>query len=143
VLRVWEVDGGMEVFSLRRPGLGVNGVALSPDGRTLAAACEKGVKLYDVETGEERLTVDGGGYGVAFSPDGRRLIAGYTLEMGGRLCVWDVVTGQRLLTLRGQADPKQAGRYIEGGCLAISPDGLRIALDARGGAIKVFEARPE
>jgi tetratricopeptide (TPR) repeat protein len=67
-------------------------VAFSPDGRRLAAAGDRQVKIWDVATGQELLTLRGDpfsymptGWGVQFSPDGLRLA--YTLGDGS--IVWD------------------------------------------------------
>jgi WD40 repeat protein len=43
------------------------------------------VKVWDAETGQEVLSLKGGGSDVAFSPDGKRLAAG---SLGG-VAIWD------------------------------------------------------
>jgi WD40 repeat protein len=54
----------------------VSNVAFSPDGKRLVTASgDKTVKVWDAETGQELLTLKGGG-GIAFSPDGHRLASG-------------------------------------------------------------------
>jgi WD40 repeat protein len=48
-------------------------MAFSPDGKRLASASREGIiKLWDLATGQETMTLKGSEY-VAFSPDGWRL----------------------------------------------------------------------
>jgi WD40 repeat protein len=74
-LRSTETMKFVKEFAGYRGGLSI--LAFSPDGNTLASACDdQTVKLWDVPTGEDLLTL--GGYGgtpwiVRFSPDGKAL----------------------------------------------------------------------
>lgn len=52
----------------------LRGVAFSPDGKLLAVNNNRrGLKIWDIETGQELLTLPGG-YDVRFTPDGTRVI---------------------------------------------------------------------
>src|SRR5262249_39252534 len=103
----------------------VTRLAYSPDGLRLAAASRDGsVKVWDAVTGETCLALGGrtdAVRGVAYSPDGRRLVtAAGGMNKGRELLysevkLWDALTGQEILILRG--------------ALAYSP---RVAFD-RGG----------
>jgi WD40 repeat protein/serine/threonine protein kinase len=131
IVKVWNVQTGQELLSLKvHPSPGI-GVAFSPDGKRLASSGvatggapmpgEAQVHVWDAQTGQEFLTLKGGGRSVAFSPDGKRLASGAK--------VWDVQTGQEVLTLKGG-----------GGSVAFSPDGKRLA-SAGGERLKVWDAR--
>jgi WD40 repeat protein len=98
-------------------------VAFSPDGKRLAS----GSKVWDAQSGQELLTLQGGGGSVAFSPDGKRLAG----PSGGGLRVWDAQTGQELLFLKGG-----------GGSVAFSPDGHRLASGGTDGTVKIWDATP-
>jgi WD40 repeat protein/tRNA A-37 threonylcarbamoyl transferase component Bud32 len=98
--------------------------AYSPDGRTLAAAylvpnvCP--VKLWDVATGEPRLSLSYGWLvdAMAFSPDGKVLVTGGNDEATVRF--WDTATGRPLRTWTiGPAQGRVRG-------LAVTPDGRHL-----------------
>ena len=93
-------------------------LAISRDGGSVACATVGGqVRLFDPVVGEQvGPTLHGHlnpAYGVAFSPDGKRLIS----TASGREAVklWDVSTGQELLTLSGDGSYLYAARWLGGG----------------------------
>ena len=75
----------------------INSVSFTPDGETLAAACEDGtIRVWDLSTGEQKHTFTRREYSfgvdsVSFTADGRTLAATsfYNLDL------WDIVTGVR------------------------------------------------
>lgn len=97
----------------------IRGFAFSPDGRTLASASEdRSTKLWDVETGQELMTLQGHTSKVVcldYSPDGR-LIA--TAGDDGTLRLWDAQTGRTLMVLEPEAGNLQS--------VAFSPAGWRL-----------------
>jgi WD40 repeat protein len=136
-VRVCEAVGGRELLSVALADEPVSWIAFSADGRLLAAVDVAGtVAVWDAATGaplhDRRL--HGPPHRLAFSPDGRLLAAGDR----DRVKVWEVQTGQELLTLRG-APP----RTVDGGFnppLAWSPDGRRLAAGNWLGDISVWDA---
>jgi WD40 repeat protein len=113
-IRIWDVESGQTRRVLRPPiGSGVEGelyaVALSPDGRTLAAAGhglegwrKTGVGIYLIDlAGGKMRTLKGHKdniYALAFAPDGKRLAsAGHDKTVR----IWDVDSGECERTLVG------------------------------------------
>src|SRR5439155_16315988 len=83
------------------------------------------VKLWDAQTGQETLTLQGhteGVRSVAFSPDAKRIVSG---SQDGTVKVWDATTGQEALTLLGRTDDVDS--------VAVSVDGKRILSGGSGG----------
>jgi WD40 repeat protein len=95
---VWDTESGTLRRKIRHPHQHGCKLMLGPDGRTLATSDlrysgdlgEDTIRLFDIDTGEQILTLEPGGgrAGVlAFSPDGMRLFTG--LGQGSGI-VWDV-----------------------------------------------------
>lgn len=114
-------------------------IALSPDGKQLAAAVDYGVKLYDVdrvtqhglERRRERLELKGhkGQVAtVAFSPDGRTIATG---SWDCTIKLWEAATGREQTTFRWPI-----GRVY---CLSYAPDGLRLAAGGDLGSVIVWD----
>ncbi|MDF0551889.1 S-layer homology domain-containing protein [Kamptonema sp. UHCC 0994] len=69
-------------------------VAISPDGKTLAASGKQEIKLWNLETGEILNTLsghEGNVWSVAISPDGQTLMSG---SGDGSAILWDISTGE-------------------------------------------------
>ena len=108
-------------------GHGVNGAAVSPDGKYLAYSDDQGLHIKLVETGEMRtlpLPAEAGSthatwLPAAWFPDGTRLLT--NLEVAGkRPSIW-------ILSLIGDAPRKFRD---DGFAQSISPDGARIVFTA-------------
>lgn len=81
------------------PSDGVTSVALSPDGRLLAAASlDKVVRIWDTETSQLLDRLEGHSdsvYSIAFSPDGKNVISG---SLDRNIMLWDVCAQGRTTT---------------------------------------------
>jgi len=109
-------------------------VAFSPDGMRLATTGQDTtVKIWDIETGAEILTLAGHHdqvFGVDFSPDGTRLA---TTGHGGDVIIWDVESGMELLRI-----PAHEGEAV---VVYFSPDGTRLVTNGLySGKIKILDA---
>jgi WD40 repeat protein/tRNA A-37 threonylcarbamoyl transferase component Bud32 len=137
--RVWDVAGGKE-----GPPLPVSGgffgsvrkqtVAWSPDSRRLALDGADGtLKVWDARERREVLSLGQAGvpgaFVLAFSPDGKRLAG--AAKVAGMITVWDVGTGDVLLTLPGHAGEVRA--------LAWNADGKRLASAGEDARVKVWD----
>jgi WD40 repeat protein/DNA-binding SARP family transcriptional activator len=113
-------------------------------GRSLAgtaasggtAASDRGgdtVPVWDLDTGELRVTLEGHDglvAGAAFSPDGRRLVTG---GHDGTVKVWDAVTGEQQDTFE-LAEPALAVSFDAEGWTAVSGDDGRVTVWDDGSA---------
>ncbi len=99
-------------------------VAISPNGKTIAAACVDGtVRIWDLASGTliHTLGTHGGGTrSVAYSPDGKILASG---GFDKTIRVWDATTGKQTRLI--QMTNSRAS------CLAVSPDGRELVATAR------------
>jgi WD40 repeat protein len=112
-------------------------LAISPDGRTLAAGCTDGlVYLLGPLSGEQRMALAGTqrGYirGVAFVPGGNTVAA---IGDDNQVRLWDTSSGKLLKVLPALSDAEQTGlRWLSLTSLAVSPDGSMIATGGAGTA---------
>src|SRR5262249_61742860 len=113
----------------------VNGVALSPNGKLLAAsAWDRWVRLWELDRGDRARLLPGdadaaGFWGVAFLANGRRVAAPAT---GAMAQVWDAADGRALRTLRGHDRTVNA--------LAVSPDGSWLVTGGDDRTVRVWPA---
>ncbi len=127
-------------------GASITGLALSPDGKRLAAGYRRrdgGAVIWDLEARsplEERpLLINADVFDVAFSPDGSTIAAAYDRGSSGGVALWDA---RRRARLADQPLEIAEGSPIS---VAYSPDGMALAAgfmrtDLKGGVI-LWDAR--
>ncbi len=124
-LRVFDVATNKQILDLPLKDFTthVYQVALSPDGKTLAAACVEGLKLWDVMTGQSLVAPDIKHVGaVTFSPDGTRFA---THALGRKIEIWNLQSREIVSSLT--PDHPNHDSF----CLAFSRDGKTLASGGR------------
>mgnify|MGYP001420737671 CR=1 FL=1 len=131
VIRLWDVEKGHEIASLRGHTNNVLTVAFSLDGLKLASGGENTAKIWNVPKDESRgvLRAHAKGIGsLTFSPDGKTIVSASDDKTAK---LWDVETEQERLAIRGHTDKVNT--------TAFSPDGLTLATAGDDRKIKLSD----
>ena len=106
--------------------------AFSPDSRSVCIALQgKVLKLFDVRTGDRRLTLEGHEEAViccAFSPDGSTIVSA---SFDHTLKLWSAASGAVVRTLEGHMEELL--------CCAFSPDGRSVCSGSFDNSLKLWD----
>jgi len=141
-LRAWNVSKGAAAWTAADPVPTAGGMAFSPDGSRVAASTWDGaIRILDGANGRELRTlppppelagIDAMPISVlAFYPDAKRLALIIARTGPDTLRVYDLTTGDRVLS---------AGKDSFVSALTVSSDGRRLAAGTSDGTLQVFDA---
>lgn len=134
-VKVWSVEGKTVLKSLPATTAEVRSIAISADGRHIAAGIRYGtIKVWETSAWKELHSFQGHpaeAWSVAFAPDGKRLATGGgDWNRGGLVKLWELGSGRQL------------GRWQHTGevlTVAFSRDGLWIAAGAADRTVKAWK----
>jgi WD40 repeat protein len=128
-LRRWRVLDGQEVGN--RMAMNVNAISVSRDGKWIVCGTSQGASVWDAETQEKAIEVEGTNdvTAVDISPESTRFA---TAAGGHKARIWNIITGRRLVGLL-QHDGSTTG-------IKFSPNGEHIAITIPH-SIRIFDSR--
>ncbi|MDQ3817056.1 MAG: caspase family protein, partial [Acidobacteriota bacterium] len=138
-VQFWEPAAGRLSRLLTDKNDNVYEVTMTSDGKLLASGGEAGIKLWDVATGQQVLSIKGLFAEFAFSPDNKLLaIASYDDVPGHVRTInfWEVATGKRLPAPRIEFVWNGAPFRSE---LAFSPDGKTLAYSGGDNSVILWD----
>ena len=101
-LKVWDVESGTDLKTLRGHRRAVLACAFAPDGRRLVSgSSDRGLRAWDPDTGAEIAVIGSHESNVswcAFASDGRRL-----LSYGDDVALWDAADFRKIASVRGDS----------------------------------------
>jgi WD40 repeat protein len=129
---VWNARTGEKIRDFDETADDFSACAFSPDGRFIAAAHAKAVRIWNADTYQELTPLVGHAgevLAIALSPDGRRVA---TASKDQSIRVWDTETGRELRILKGKI-------WAWTRTVAFSPDGRRIVTGAEDFDPRVYD----
>lgn len=134
-VKVWDLQRGSALQTMKGHSASVNALAVTPDGKKAVSAGADGrLKVWDLERGKSLSTLKGHSHwltAVALLPDGERVIS----ASGDRtLKVWNLKGGKPLYTLKGHTDTVSGVAVLPGNrAISGGADGLLKIWDLQAG----------
>ena len=130
-IKLWDIDTGELINTLIGHTQYITNVKLSPDRKYIASRSGKGIRLWDVRSGDHVKSVDiSSGSSLSFSPDGGTIVCGTWEPHADRqypLNLFSVQTGVKIATLTGHTDHIYDVVY--------SPDGKTLVSSSQDGTM--------
>ena len=131
-IRVWDINSGQCILTLRGHTNGVSAVTITPDGtKIISASHDKTLKVWDINSGQCILTLRGHTNGVSavtITPDGTKAVSG---SKDGDLIVWDLNSGKKVQIM----DVDSVVIYG----VEITPDGTKAVSGSKDGDLIVWD----
>jgi WD40 repeat protein len=152
---VWDLTSYQELLTLRKER-GIKSIDFNPNGERLAVVLTRPFinfwddrwMVWDLVSDRVEYTTyrhEEGAYdynSITFSPDGSRVATAGSNVFENITHVWDVASGNKLLSLTGHLEESIKGRSWLRGVLDIvySPDGSRLATGGPDGTARIWDA---
>ena len=120
--KVWDVNTGEELLTLQGHTETLTDGIVNSDGTLVATTGNDGTaRVWDAKSGDEVLKISlPEPAGIAFDPGGTYLAVADISLFGGSIEIWDVISGQKMLTLAGHEQGTNDVVFISNGTKLIS-----------------------
>jgi hypothetical protein len=123
-VRIWHAESRQEVARLKRHTDRIwTVVALSDNARALSSGIDNTLRLWDLASYELLTVIKCGDYGAddvftsTVNPTGTQVLSGHR---SGQLRLWNIETGQCLMTVQGHSSPVSSVKMSPDGRIGIS-----------------------